>query len=197
LPVLLDNKALQIKSLVSEMSYGLTIEKAFVAPKIFTLKKNLGTTTTIGIICAILKAFCDSIKAQRSMDSVDIVECAEAILIKYSHDSMKDIVLALKEAKLKGMKFYNSVDIAVIFEILTEYFEKKSAWIEQKNSLEKTTYSQENTYATTLGIEMEKAKEKRAFEIEKHKRDVMRQKQIELDNARINYLASQDEKLWK
>ncbi len=173
------------------MSYGLTIEKAFIAPKLFTLKKNLGTTTTIAIICAILKAFCDSIKAQRSMDSVDIVECAEAILIKYSHESMKDIVLALKEAKLKGMKFYNSVDISVIFEMLTEYFEKKSAWIEQKNSLEKTSFGQENTYSTTLAIEMDKAKEKRAFEIEKHKRDVLRQKQIELDNARINFLNQQ------
>lgn len=173
------------------MSYGLTIEKAFTAPKVFTLKKNLGTTTTIAIICAILKAFCDSIKAQRAMDSVDIVECAEAVLIKYSHESMKDIVLALKEAKLKGMKFYNSIDIAVIFEILTEYFEKKSSWIEQKNNLQKTAYCQENTYSTTLAIEMDKAKEKRAFEIDKHKREVIRQKQIDLDNARINFLASQ------
>lgn len=193
LPTLLDDKALQIKSLVSEMSYGLTIEKAFTAPKIFQLKKNQGTTTTIAIICAILKAFCDSIKANRSMDSVDIVECAEAILTKYSHESVKDIVLALKEAKLKGMKFYNSVDIAVIFEILTEYFEKKSLWIERKNSLEKTSHGSECNESTSLMIALERSREEKEKQLAKEKRDFIRQKAQEKETARLNYLASQNE----
>jgi hypothetical protein len=110
------------------------------ATKIFRLKKTIGQETLVKLMCVIIKSFCDSIKATRTMDAVEILECAEMIIEKYTHDSVKDILLALKRAKEKGMSFYNVVNIPIIFDIITEYMEKKSEWIETRQADEKSRY---------------------------------------------------------
>ena len=110
------------------------------SPKIFRLKKTIGQETLVKLMCVIIKSFCDSIKATRTMDAVEILECSEMILEKYTHDSVKDILLALKRAKEKGMSFYNVVNIPVIFTIITEYMEKKSEWVETRQADEKSHY---------------------------------------------------------
>lgn len=110
------------------------------SPKIFQLKKSMGEADLVKLMCATIKMFCDSIKATRTLDAPEILECAEMIIEKYTHDSFRDILLALKRAKEKGMSFYNVVNIPVIFTIITEYMEKKSEWVETRQADEKSRY---------------------------------------------------------
>lgn len=173
------------------MSQGLTREKAIESPKIFQLRKQLSKGKLIAVICGILKAFCDSIKAARTMDAVDILEAAEAIEERYSHDSVKDIILALKEAKQNGTVFYNSVDISIILKILDEYFESKAKWLENRHNTLKSSGGAVNNEVTSLMIGMERAADQRTKELEKEKRDLIRQKAQDREAARMNYLASQ------
>jgi hypothetical protein len=151
-----------VKLLVSEMSTGLTIQKALEAPKIFQVKKTLGMENLIKLFCVIIKSFCDSIKAKNTMDAADILECAELIAETYTHDSVKDIVMALKQAKKRGHSFYNSISIPVIFEIITEYMDQKAKFIEKVRADEKSAFDGSvRTEAFTIATSAEKAQEAR------------------------------------
>lgn len=196
----LETRSSEIKSLVGQMQYGLTKEKALTDPKIFQLRKTLKKSKLIAVICAILKAFCDSIKASKTMDAVDILEAAEAIEERYSHDSVKDIILALKEAKTgvlkfegKPITFYNAIDLSIILKILDAYFENKAIWLEQRHNELKGQYSQSSNETTSMMIAMERSREEKERQLEKEKRDFIRQKAQEKETARLNYLASQNE----
>lgn len=118
--------------LVYDLSYGLTFEQAASSKKLFQIKKTHGPGNLIKLLAVIVKSFCDSIKATKTMDAVDIFECSELLSETYTHDSVKDIILALKNAKKDGKTFYNAVSTPVIFEILTKYFDQKSAYFEAR-----------------------------------------------------------------
>lgn len=196
----LETRSSEIKSIVGQMQYGLTKEKALTDPKIFQLRKTLKKSKLIAVICAILKAFCDSIKASKTMDAVDILEAAEAIEERYSHDSVKDIILALKEAKTgvlkfegKPITFYNAIDLSIILKILDAYFENKAIWLEQRHNELKNQHSQSSNETTSMMVAMERSREEKEKHLAKEKRDFIRQKAQEKETARLNYLASQNE----
>jgi hypothetical protein len=48
-------------------------------------------------------------------------------------ESIKDLIMAFKEAKLSGRKFYNMLTVTMIFEILNDYFLLKSHYIEARH----------------------------------------------------------------
>lgn len=120
-----------VKTLVYEMSYGLTIERAMSAPKMFQVSKKIGQENLIKLLCVIIKSFCDSVKAKQSMDALDIFECSELLSETYTHDSVKDIVMALKDAKKDGKTIYNVITTGIIFEIVGKYMENKTRFIER------------------------------------------------------------------
>ncbi len=167
--------------MINDISTGLTITKAAESPKISRLKNTLGEDTLLKIICVALYAFCDSIKAKKSMDSADIIECSEMIIERYPVESLKDIILALKLAKLKGMNFYNSISTPVIFEIIADYMDKKAShleqeWLNQKGKIDGNV----NTEIHSRMIESEKKQqaqkdlhEMKEFKlVQKEKRDI-------------------------
>jgi hypothetical protein len=131
-------KSLAVRALISDMGRGLTIQKAMESPKIFQVKKSYGAETVVKILSVVIFSFCHSVKASKTMDEIEIVDCAEGLMIKYSHDSIKDIILALKQAKLDGKTFYNSISEMVIYEIVGDYMEKKSSFIEKREHDQKS-----------------------------------------------------------
>jgi hypothetical protein len=150
-----------LKLMLNEVSMGLTVSKAAAAPKISRLKKTLGEETLLKILCVAIYSFCDSIKAKKSMDSADIIECSEMIIEKYPVESLKDIIMALKMAKVKGMNFYNSISTPVIFEIITDYMDKKASYLEQEWLDQKSkTDGSVNTEAHSRSIEWERRQDK-------------------------------------
>lgn len=164
---LLNDQSMEVKSLVYEMSYGLTVEKAMSAPKIFQVKKKLGQENLIKLLAVIVKSFCDSVKAKQSMDVVDIFECSELLCETYTHDSVKDIVMALKIAKKDGKIMYNVITTGTIFEIITAYMENKSAHTEKREADAKSKNDgsvRTEAYSISVGQEMAQQRKEKMFE---------------------------------
>jgi hypothetical protein len=122
-----------IRYQINSMTVDLTISKAIEAPKVFQLKKTLGEKDLVKLVSAIIKAFCDSVKASRTMDAVDILECAEMIIKTYTHESVKEVMYALKAAKTKGFKSYNQLDAGAVFEIINNYMDEKARFLENEH----------------------------------------------------------------
>jgi hypothetical protein len=174
-----------IKTLVYEISYGLTIEKAMQAPKIFQLKKKIGESNLLKLLAVIIKSFCDSVKASKTMDAVDILECSELVMEKYTHESVKDIVLALKDAKLKGMSFYNVINTPVVFQIIEEGLNKKYAFIEKRESDNKAKFTgSTNEEIHTLVIQNEREFERKEKEKENKQVKIIQQEKKEVNRLK-------------
>lgn len=90
----------------------------------------MGEEILVRIVTVIIDSFVHSLKVKEKMDPLEIVSCARVLVGKYTHDSIKDIILALKEAKESGKVFYNSISDQVIYQIVNEYMERKADFIE-------------------------------------------------------------------
>ncbi len=187
----LDKNADSVKSLVTQIASGLDLPTAHMSPKLFNLKSKYGKGTVIKILCAVLKSFCDSIKASKTMDTIDIIECAELLEEKYSHDSMKDIILALKNAKLKGTKFYNAIDVSVIMAICSEYFEEKTKWLESRHEQTKLLYSDSNNETMTVLRGMEEGAEKKQRDLDRKRHSANQEILLERDRIKLQLLENE------
>jgi len=114
---------------VAELSIGLTKSVAATAPKVFQLNKRLGAGTVVKLLVVVVRAFIDSVRVPDKPSPTDVLLLAEDLALTYTHDSIKDIVLALKEARLSGTKFYQALDASTIKRLIIEYFERKAAWL--------------------------------------------------------------------
>lgn len=123
----------ELKLLLAEISTGLNMARAIAAPKIFQLKQSLGEKDLLKLVCFILKVFSDSTKVKNGLSNLEIIETANLIIEKYTHESIKDIILAFKQAKLSGRKFYNILTITMISEIFNSHFLTKSQYIEARH----------------------------------------------------------------
>lgn len=119
--------------MLTDISLGLTRPKAAAAPKMFQLNRTQGPQVVIKLLVVVLKSFVDSIRVPDKMSPAELIETAEVLAATYTHDSLKDIILALKEARLGGYKFYQSVDAGKIFEIVAAYFERKADWLQSQH----------------------------------------------------------------
>src|SRR5690606_18370591 len=87
----------------------------------------------IKLLVVILRAFVDSVRVQDKPDAADILEIADTLAQTYTHDSLKDIILALKQARTSGTRFYNALDPAKIYEIIRDYFDHKARHLENSH----------------------------------------------------------------
>ncbi|QKG55209.1 hypothetical protein GKZ68_00285 [Hymenobacter sp. BRD128] len=148
----------ELREVLADLSVGLTRQAASAAPKVFQLNRSLGPGVVVKLLVVVLRAFVDSVRVPDKMGAADVIECAEALAATYTHDSIKDIILALKEARLSGYKFYQALDPSQVFEIVAVYFDKKANWLEhqhrdqkaQGSSTEAVSVAQLGTAAPTM-----------------------------------------------
>ncbi|TGE25185.1 hypothetical protein E5K00_08310 [Hymenobacter aquaticus] len=128
-----------MKLLLVDIQSGLTPVVAHHAPKLFQLRQanRLGEKLLLMLIVFLLKTFQDSLKVKDGMEAPDLIETAEMILQKYSHDSLKDVMLALKEAKWSGHNFYNALSGPKVMEVLEKYFDTKAQRLEAEHRQQK------------------------------------------------------------
>ena len=153
--------------LIHDMGKDLTIIKAAEAPKVFELKRQLGEQMLVKVVCMIIKSFCESIKAAKTMDAIDIIECAEDLIATYTHDSVKDFIMALKSARKSGRQFYNNVNHSVVMGIISEYMNNKSEALENlhKNTISNNDGSvRTESYTLFVSGENKYNKEKEIYE---------------------------------
>lgn len=133
--------------ILAELSVGLTPAAAATAPKLFQIKRQLGEATVVKLLVVILKAFVDSLKVPTKPDAADIIELADTLAQTYTHDSIKDIVLALKDMRTAGTKLYQSVDVTTIYLAINSYFERKATFLENEHYDQKAVGASEQAVA--------------------------------------------------
>jgi uncharacterized protein (DUF4213/DUF364 family) len=108
----------------------LTPEVCLRSEKIYELRNTIGKKDLTKGVCALLKMFSDSAKVNKPLSSYEIIMLADMIVKKYTHDSLADVAMALKEAIMGGYQFYGSVTIADVTAIIEAYFERKAMLLE-------------------------------------------------------------------
>jgi hypothetical protein len=104
----------------------LNFEVALQSEKLFQLKNTIGQENIFKSVCALLKMFSDATKVNKPLSSSEIIMCTDWIIKKYTHESIADFALALKDGIFGGHKFYGSVTIADVKEVIEKYFELKA-----------------------------------------------------------------------
>ena len=117
------------RMLLAEMSVGLTKAQALAAPKLFQVKQAVGEKTTLKLLAVIVKSFCDSVRVPNRPDAADIIEVADVLMNTYTHDSIKDLILAFKEACTSGKVFFQMLDQPTLFGVINDYFDAKAAFL--------------------------------------------------------------------
>jgi len=117
----------------------LDFEVALRSERIFQLKNTIGEATIYKSICVLLKMFSDATKVNKPLLNSEIILCADWIIKKYTHESIADFALALKDGIFGGHKFYGSVTIADVREVIEKYFETKAEKLEEMSKTMKTS----------------------------------------------------------
>ena len=129
---------------------GLTLAQAAAAPKLFQLQRQLGDRALVGLLVLVLRAFVDSLRVPDKPDAADILELADTLAQTYTHDSLKDIILALKEARTQGTNFFQALDVSTLYRLLSEYFDRKARYLEHRHLDQKATGA--STVATAVQL---------------------------------------------
>lgn len=118
------------------------METAIQAKKIFQVQDTLGYQDTFKLLAFVVKNFVDSIpvKPENKLKSYEIFEVVDDILKTYTHESIDDFILAFKQAKKEGKKFYGAVGMADLYQIISDYFEdQKPGFLESQAEKHKET----------------------------------------------------------
>jgi len=116
----------------------LNFEMALHSEKLYKLKSTIGEANILKSVCALLKMFSDATKVNKPLSSSEIMMCSDWIIKKYTHESIADFALALKDGIFGGHKFYGSVTIADVIEVIHKYFETKAEKLEEMSKTMKT-----------------------------------------------------------
>ena len=109
----------------------LDFEVALYSEKLYQLKTSIGEAAIFKSVCALLKMFSDATKVNKPLLNSEIIICSDWIIKKYTHESIADIALALKEGFMGGHKFYGSVTTADVRQVIEKYFDLKIQRLEQ------------------------------------------------------------------
>lgn len=120
----------------------ITKNVAFTAPKLF----QMDNVSVKKQIASILSFFNKAIKVKEELQSHEIIILTQLIAEKYSHESVEDILLALKDAIFGGYKFFGKISIQDVTAILEMYFEKKAVWLENNHQTQKLASSAEKVF---------------------------------------------------
>lgn len=119
---LTDNESTGIAMSLTKLDFTVALH----AEKLFQLKSSIGEANIFKSVCALLKMFSDAAKVNKPLSSSEIILCSDWIVKKYTHESIADFALALKDGIFGGHKFYGSVTIADVKETIEKYFETKA-----------------------------------------------------------------------
>ena len=127
--------------LLLDMTLGLTSAKAAECRKLFQIRRIEGELTLLKLVIFVLRQFVDSTKASTKLDGVEIIEVAEGICQTYTHDSLEDLMIALREARQGDTNLYNKLSQGDIWQALKKYFERKAKLLENEHLDQKSRAS--------------------------------------------------------
>ncbi|HEX8429176.1 hypothetical protein [Hymenobacter sp.] len=129
----------ELREMLADISVGLTKQIALAAPKIFQLNRRLGSREVVKLLVVVLRSFVDSLRVKDKPDAADLIELADTLAQTYTHDSIKDIILALKEARMNGTNFFQALDSSTLYRLIRDYFDQKARYLENQHLDQKAT----------------------------------------------------------
>ena len=110
----------------------LDFDTVLYADKIFQASQTVqGKKDTFKIISALLTFFSQATKVKQQLSSPEIIMCTDWIMRTYTHDSVEDIALALKDAVFSDRKFYGAVTVSDVRAIISDYMTSKYERLEK------------------------------------------------------------------
>lgn len=115
----------------------VTLEKAITGKKNYLhLKDN--EELAVRSVTGLLLMFSEYFNVSSTFTEVQAVQTASLFLEEYPVESIEDLILCLKNAKLgKYGKIYNRIDGSMLFEWFSKYLDEKYSFIEEKRHNEK------------------------------------------------------------
>lgn len=141
----------EARAILSEISRGITIEKAFATEKkMFNVKATLGEETLHKLLCFVIKTFQDSLhitNPANEMSAIEIIDAADMLMGmqegQFGRESVNDVIMALRYFKMHPFDLYNSFSELKLRQIMVNYIDHKSAYVEQYNrNLQRITEQQ-------------------------------------------------------
>lgn len=105
------------------INFDITLSKSI---SIAEARRRSGGDLVKKMILVATKYFVNSLQVKNKLAPLDLLEFAMLFEEKYEHESVDDLILALKLAKTSGKKLYQSISSQELFEIMNEYLEKKA-----------------------------------------------------------------------
>ena len=119
---LTESESSEIVLSLTELDFNVALQ----SEKLFQLKNSIGQANIFKSVCALLKIFSDATKVNKPLSSSEIIMCSDWMVKKYTHESIADFALALKDGIFGNHKFYGSVTIADVKEVIEKYFDLKA-----------------------------------------------------------------------
>lgn len=179
----------------SILETGLTIEKAVADEKIIQLKKRVGDEMLMKAMYGIISTTTQFFNVKENISDVQAIQTAALIIESYPAETLTDLMLCLKRAKLGEYgPVYNSIDGRNIIEWFRKYLNQKYEYREQMLHNEKITYQQEsNEILGKIGKEIIKEISTKEDKITVFKAG----EEIELDNLKKMVTEASNDELIK
>lgn len=123
-------KSIPLRRLYVQLQADLTMEQALTAPKLMNLKRTLGEE----MVCKLLSFVIGSATASHVQATpTDVLEVAMLFAEHHPTESVKDLVVAFKRAKLKGQAPAGLPLSTLVFQLFGTYLDEKSRFLEQRH----------------------------------------------------------------
>lgn len=123
------------RELLAEIRRDVSLEAIYQSPCIAQMKQRVSEVTIFKLVCFIICDFQLSMKFEKVkiLTNSEIIDLADWFLTTYTHDTIKDLILALKESRT-GRQWFGRVSMADMLQVIEKHFEKKAKFIEDLNS---------------------------------------------------------------
>lgn len=123
------------RELLAEIRRDVSLEAIYKSPCIAQMKQRVSETTIFKLVCFIICDFQLSMKFDKAkvLTNSEIIDLADWFLTTYTHDTIKDLILALKESRT-GRQWFGRVSMSDMLQVIEKHFEKKADYIEALNS---------------------------------------------------------------
>ena len=140
---------------LATMSTSLDFAVANDGVKFPQLVKEIGKETALTQLCLVIKCFSETIRSKDKLRNSEIVEVAGMILQEFTAESLEDILMAFKRAKLRGEVFYHGLEQGKLFDLINTYLSEKAEWREADEKKKKAEFMREAHYDKSDGVDEE------------------------------------------
>ncbi len=123
-------RSIPLRRVYVQLQAAMTMEQALAAPKLMNLRGSLGDEMVRKLLCFVVAS---ATASHLSASPLDVLEVATLLAEQYPTESVKDVVLAFKRAKLKGQAPAGLPLATLVFQVMSGYLDEKSRYLEERH----------------------------------------------------------------